>query len=353
MSPIRDPSNASPVTVALGIDIGGTKVLGVRLALREATARREVAVEVLERIHLPVALGAGSSPRGVAAQVADVASVLSVHDVDIPVGIGVAGYVDLEGIPQRSPNVPQVVGVDLRAEVTRRLGVVPVVDNDANCVAVAAARLRRGSAGDLVAVTFGTGIGAGFMSGWRLVRGAHGFAGEPGHMVVQRDGIPCVCGQAGCWERYASGSRLSDLAASAFASGKVRTPTQVDSAPGGAPRSVRAGELLVEAARSGDPGAIEVLHEFCGWLALGMANIVNLVDPEVIVVGGGLSVALDVLGGPLRTEMERNPTIAGRMPVIEAAPMADASGAVGAALMALEAAGGDPEMGSGASGSTG
>ncbi|MEZ5348381.1 MAG: ROK family protein [Microthrixaceae bacterium] len=322
--------------LAVGIDVGGTKVLGVRL---ERVGGR---VRVAERIHLPVARGHADSSDGVAAQVADVAAVLSVDTPGIPIGVGLAGFVGTDGVAARSPNVPQVVGVDLGAALHERLGVRPLVDNDANCVATAALALRTPRVSDLVAVTFGTGIGGGLVAGGELLRGSRGFAGEPGHMVVVRDGIPCVCGQSGCWERYASGARLSELATEAFAGGRVAGPDADRSGRSIGSRSARPGELLVEAARAGDAGALEVLAEFSGWLAVGLSNLVNLLDPELLVVGGGLSSALDVLSEPLTGHLASNPTISDRVPPLEAAPMAEASGAVGAALMAMRGAGTDP-----------
>lgn len=342
-----DPPARDTGSTAVGVDIGGTKVLGVRLR------RHGDRVEVLERVHLPVARGREGSD-GVAHQVADVASMLSIDSPGVPVGVGVAGYVGLDGIPARSPNVPQVVGVDLGAAVTERLGVHPVVDNDANCVAVAARGLHRPAVSDLVALTFGTGIGGGLVVGGSLVRGARGFAGEPGHMVVQPGGIECVCGQHGCWERYASGTRLTELAADAFARGRIGGhETGGGTGTGERPLRVPAGELLVEAVRAGDGPATELMEDFCGWLALGVANIVNLLDPELVVVGGGLSAALDVLAGPLEAHLRRMPTVADRVPPVVAAPMAEASGAVGAALMALEADPGGRGTGSAAGGCTG
>ncbi len=128
---------------------------------------------------------------------------------------------------------------------------------------------------DALLITLGTGIGGGIISGGRLVRGAHGLAGEPGHMVVVPDGEACPCGRRGCWERYASGSGLALLGRSAAVAG--RAPDLV--ARAGRADAVR-GEDVVASASAGDPGGRAVMEEFGGWVALGLANLVNLLDPD-------------------------------------------------------------------------
>jgi glucokinase len=113
-------------------------------------------------------------------------------------------------------------------------------------------------------VTLGTGIGGGIVMGGELQRGANGFAGEIGHMMVERNGLECVCGRRGCWERYASGSALRTLS-------------------GG-----MSGEDVFAAAAHGDVHAQSVVDEFTGWIAVGLASLTNICDPEVIVIGGGV-----------------------------------------------------------------
>ena len=128
-------------------------------------------------------------------------------------GVGAAGLVTRDGVLRAGPNLPGITELPLRDELADRLGRDVMVDNDATCASYAEWQLGAGrGAHDLALVTLGTGIGAGFVVGGELQRGAHGFAGEPGHMVVDPNGRLCVCGQRGCWERYASGSGLADVA---------------------------------------------------------------------------------------------------------------------------------------------
>src|SRR5687768_5044950 len=139
------------------------------------------------------------------------------------------------------PNLPDVVDLDVPGTLAPALGVPVVADNDATCAAWA--EHRRGAcrdASEAVVVTLGTGIGAGLVSDGRLIRGAHGMAGEPGHMTVDPDGPPCPCGRRGCWERYASGSGLARLAREAAVAGRADA---VVARAGGDPEDVR-GEHL-------------------------------------------------------------------------------------------------------------
>lgn len=311
--------------VAVGVDVGGTKVLGVVVDFSDVGGP-----QVLERVHVPVTTASPHEPGNLGEQVSAVVEslVAAAGAGNVPVGIGVAGYVDLHGEVVRSPNVPQAVGVDLLGAVRDRTGIEAVVDNDANCVATAALMWRRPVVSDLVAVTLGTGIGGGVVAGGKLLRGARGFAGEPGHMVIVPGGLPCVCGQRGCWERYASGTALAEMAEDAFTTGRVRFGATQEGVPAGS------GERLVEAARMGDEDATEVISEYSAHLALGLANLMNLLDPGLVVISGGVALALDVMLDHIRAELASNPTVADRMPSVEVAPFADAAGAVGAATAA-------------------
>ncbi len=145
-------------------------------------------------------------------------------------------------------------------------------------------------------ITLGTGIGAGIISGGEVLRGANGYAGEAGHMVVDPSGPLCSCGRRGCWERYASGSGLARLAREAATAGRLGA---VMALARGDAESVR-GEHVTEAAAAGDPGALEVMAELGWWIALGLANLTALLDPSVVVIGGGLVEAGELLLGPTR-----------------------------------------------------
>lgn len=252
----------------------------------------------------------------------------------IPVGVGVPGLVDRDGTLRFAPNIPRVVEVAVRSEVEARLGVPVQVDNDATCAAWAERLFGAGVGRDhVILVTLGTGIGGGIVIEGQLVRGAHGFAGEIGHMVVDAiGGLPCPCGQTGCWERYASGSGLGRLAREAA---HARHIPDVVARAGGDPEAVR-GEHVTEAAAAGDAAALEVMARFAWWVALGLANLANAFDPECFVLGGGLVEAGSILLDPVRASFVDLVEAASHRPPIDIVPAAlgERAGAIGAALLA-------------------
>ncbi|HEX5267067.1 MAG TPA: ROK family protein [Acidimicrobiales bacterium] len=314
---------------SIGIDVGGTKVLGV-VVEPDGTVAAEA------RVATPV--GSGALVEALGGVVEDLDAACGPSRVALPVGVGAPGLVDVRGTVRFAPNLPGVRGLDLPGGLGARLGGRPVVaDNDATCAGWAEVRhgVARG-AGHVLMVTLGTGIGGALVCDGRLMRGANGFSGEIGHMVVDPGGPPCPCGRSGCWERYASGSGLGRLAREAAHAGQ--SDRLVDLA-GGDAEGVR-GEHVTAAAASGDPGAVEVLRRFAGWLALGLSNLANALDPELIVIGGGLIEARELLLPPIREEFARLVEAGGERPPIriEAAALGERAGAIGAAVLAAEAA---------------
>ncbi|HEX2575293.1 MAG TPA: ROK family protein [Aquihabitans sp.] len=251
----------------------------------------------------------------------------------VAVGLGAPGLVDRSGTLRYGPNIPGVVDVPFAALLGERLGLPVVVDNDATCAAWA--EHERGAArgaNHSITVTLGTGIGAGITVKGEVLRGAHGFAGEPGHMVVDPRGPLCPCGRRGCWERYASGSGLGWLAREAAVAGVARRVVEL---AGGDPEAVR-GEHVTAAAAEGDDEALAVVRRFAWWVALGLANLVNVLDSEIIVLGGGLAEAGDLLLDPIRAaygELVMGATHRDPVPIVHA-ELGERAGAWGAALLA-------------------
>lgn len=314
------------MSLSVGVDLGGTKCLGVVVDGDD---------RVVDELRVPTPRGRGE----ILDVLGDVAAELvgrvrpDVAGDVAGVGVGAPGLVDAAGMLRYAPNLPGVSEMPLAGPLSERLGMTVVVENDASCAGWGefAAGAGRGRS-DMILVTLGTGIGGGIVLGGRLFRGHHGFAGEIGHMVVNPNGPPCPCGQRGCWERFASGSGLGSLAREAAVAG--RAAGLVDLA-GGDPDAVR-GEHVTAAAAAGDPEATAVMDDFGWWVALGLANLANALDPELFVLGGGLVEAGDVLLHPVRRAFDRLVEGASHRPPVSivAAELGEHAGAIGAALLA-------------------
>ena len=337
--------------VRLGVDIGGTKVLGVLVDDEHRVVARS-------RLATPQGMSSGGRPdvrsgatSGIAHEVVEVvAQVVSELDPEgaqgtVPLGVGAPGMVDERGVIRFSPNLPALTGTDLPTMLAARLpGREVAAGNDATCATSAEHALGAGrGARNMVMVTLGTGIGGGFIVDGNVVTGVTGFAGEIGHMVVDRNGPPCPCGGRGCWERYASGGGLGRMARDAAAAGLL---PEVVTIAGGDPESVR-GEHVTDAALAGDAGARRVLEDAGWWLALGLANLTALLDPERIVVGGGLAAAGEVLMAPARQAFSSLVEGRGTRPEVAILPAAlgEEAGAIGAALLAGRSHGSDTRRG--------
>jgi glucokinase len=301
----------------LGIDVGGTKCLGVIL---------DDAGEVIEEQRRP-------TPKGPEAIIETLAELARAMGPWSSIGVGVPGLVTRTGVLRAAPNLVDIHNFEVRDLLAAQLQVHVYVDNDGTCAA--AAEWKTGAArgvDDFVMVTLGTGIGGGVIAGGSLIRGTNGFTGEIGHMVVDPDGPPCPCGRRGCWERYASGSGLGRLAREAAVGKRLE---RVVVLAGGDAERVR-GEDVQVAAREGDQGALEVIDDFGRWVALGLVNLANILDPACFVLGGGLAASSDLYLGPIQqhfTKLLYAPHLRPH-PTLVFASLGERAGAVGAALLA-------------------
>jgi len=317
------------VSLAVGVDIGGTKVAAglvdedgrvLRTALRATPGRdvravEDTVVEVVEHL-LAAAADAGLGAVGA-------------------VGIGAAGFVDsVAGTVLFSPHLAWR-DEPLRDAVQQRLDRPVLVDNDANGAAWAEWRFGAGRGeGRLVCITLGTGIGGAIVADGSLERGRHGLAGEFGHMVLVPGGHRCECGGRGCWEQYASGNALGREGRELARSGSP-VAHELLRRTGGDPDAVL-GPVVTAAAQDGDPASREMLHEMGTWLGLGLANLAAALDPGRFVVGGGLSAAGELLLGPAREGLERHLTGRGHRPAprLLAVELGPGAGVVGMADLA-------------------
>jgi len=301
----------------IGIDLGGTK-MSAGLVHSNGRIERKLVVARPKNAH------------EMAIAPVELAQELWSDDVTA-VGVGVAGLVAGDGTLVWGPNV-EGEQIPFGALMRERFAVPVIVDNDANLAALAEARFgaSRGYEHSIM-ITLGTGIGGGLIMSGEIFHGAS-FAGEIGHFVVDAGGPACTCGQNGCWETFASGRRLDQMARDIAARqphGAIATLAQ-----GGLP----SGALLTEAAIAGDSIAREHLAEMAEWLGLGIANLIAILDPEIIVIGGGASAAGELLLAPTRaavTDKLEGAAHRSEVPIVGAALGADA-GLIGAALAANE-----------------
>jgi len=249
-------------------------------------------------------------------------------------GIGAPGPLDVEaGVVVAPPNLPGWDRVPLRRLIENRLGITTFLENDANAAALGEHRFGAGRGVEhMIYVTASTGIGGGLILNGRLYHGASGMAGEIGHITIIPYGPLCGCGNRGCLEALAAGTAIARQARARVARG---APTLIADLAGGDPERVTA-KLVAEAASQGDVEAQEVLAEAMHYLGIGMANLVNLFNPQLIVIGGGLTNIGEMLFGPVQRAIDRRalPTLAQGVRVVRA-ELGDNAGVLGAAAVAL------------------
>ena len=257
------------------------------------------------------------------------------HPDVVAAGIAAAGLVDPEtGVLRFAPNLAWR-DVPLAAHLEGALGVPSDVDNDNTAAAWGEFRAGAGQGSShMLFIGVGTGIGGGIVMDGRLMRGAHGFAGEIGHIVVEPDGPRCGCGNRGCWEQVASGTAISRAGR-----GVVRRHpySQLVELSAGDPTGVT-GAMVCDAALAGDTASRGILVEAGNRLGQGIASLVNILDPELVIVGGGVSQAGDLVLAPARDAYERFVEDAHHRPAVPivASQLGADAGPVGAASLALE-----------------
>jgi glucokinase len=315
-------------SLAIGIDIGGTKVAGgvvdvdgtvIHRARRDTPARSKSPAVVEGTIVEVVAeLMQLAGPTTVAA-----------------VGIGAAGFVAADRATVVFAPHLSWRHEPLQEALQKRVAVPIFVDNDAN--AAVWAEWKFGAAQGqthVMMITLGTGIGGGILINGQVQRGRFGIAGEFGHMQVVPGGHRCECGNRGCWEQYASGNALVREARSLFWANSPIASDLLDRAEGVVGNLT--GPLITQAARDGDPTARELLGEIGNWLGVGIANLAAAFDPGMFVIGGGVSAAGDLLLDPARETFKRQLAGRGYRPEarIVVAQLGNEAGLIGAADLA-------------------
>jgi glucokinase len=316
----------------LGIDIGGTNLvvgavsldgLTVRGCHTEATGAAHGADTVIDRI-IGMARATIEETRA-----ADPSATIE------GVGIGSPGPLNTHtGVVLLTPNLGWV-NMPVRDRIGDRLSLPAHLDNDANCAMagewwVGAARGARHA----VTFTLGTGIGGGIIVDGKLLHGASDVAAEIGHITIETNGRRCGCGNDGCLEAYASGPAIARRALESIEAGAESAVTAIVA---GDLTKITA-QTVYQAAAAGDPLALEVVHDTAKYLGVGVANLINILNPEVVVICGGVTAAGERLFGPLKREVTRRafrPAVQACRIVPGALP--GTAGVVGAAKIFLDA----------------
>jgi glucokinase len=312
------PKNLSSLVFA--VDLGGTHL---RVALVDESGR------ILE--HLKQDTPKGDSPEPIISVLLDAAQHWdSFKQQIVAASIMVPGPVDsARGVVLQAPNLPSLLNFALKAELETRLGWPVVLENDANAAAVGEMWLgaARGCR-DVVSVTLGTGVGGGVIIDGKLWRGSHGSAGEIGHTTVDPfSGLKCKCGNMGCLELFASATAIVRMT-------RENLPLFPESR---LTSDELTAERVYEAGRNGDELAVAVFRRFGVYLGIGLSNLINMIDPEIIVIAGGAVNGWDLFASEMYRQVEERAFRAPAQQVkIAKAECGDNAGLFGAARLAFE-----------------
>ncbi len=312
----------------LGIDLGGSNITA---ALMDAKGKMRHLKKIKTLAH--------EGKANVISRIVELAKAVpeeaqvKAHEV-VSVGIGVPGIIDVpNGMVLYSPNMPGWTRVPIKKMLQASLKKTVVIDNDANVAAYGEKWLGAGQAyQDIVVYTLGTGVGGGIISQGKIFHGHANAAGELGHMTILPDGPKCGCGNRGCVEALVSGTAIARMAREAL---EKNSRSLLYDMCGKIPDDVTA-KMVFQAARKKDTLALSLVEQVGRYLGIGIANTINLLNPELVIVGGGVSGAGELLLRPTRAEVKRRAlkdSLA--CAKIVAAQLGDQAGVIGAAGIAI------------------
>jgi glucokinase len=308
--------------LTIGVDLGGTNT-------RAGLVNAEGDILGRGRRSTPLPDGADAVVRGIADCVRDAAQDGGVSLENITgVGIGAPGPLDpYAGVIISPENLQCMHGVRLKDELETQLGVTVLVDNDANMAAYGEQWLGAGRGVDhFLCVTLGTGVGGGWVSDGKLMRGFNGNAAEVGHVTVDHNGPRCPCGNYGCLEKYASATAMVTWTAKRLEEDKPQTALIAEGLTA---------KTIFDAAESGDDFALKMFETTGTYLGIGLVTLVNVTNVEMIALAGGLAAAGDLIFEPAkRVFMERGTVGVKEHVRITAASLGDDAGILGAARLA-------------------
>jgi len=312
---------------AIGIDIGGTKIAGA-LVDESGNILRE------KRVATPA-----KDSEALVAAVVELVNELAAGQHVLGVGVAAAGFIDSkQSTVIYAPNLSWR-NEPLKEKLQKHFDFPVIVDNDANAAGWAEYRYGAGRGfSHMTMLTIGTGVGGAIIVDGHLLRGGFGVAAELGHLRIVPDGIPCGCGQRGCIESYGSGSALLRNARELAAAGTTEGARLRELAD---QNGQLTGAEVYQAILEGDAGALALLRELGDYLGKAIASLASVLDPEVVVIGGGVSAAGELLLQPIRESYQKHLSARGFRPELElkVAELVNDAGVVGAADLARVAFG--------------
>lgn len=312
-----------PSKCAIGIDVGGTNIKAGLVTDAGKVLARDGFETLTEQ-----------GPDAIIPQIAELIGKLKQGKAVAAVGVGMPGTLDVKnGIVHAAPNLPGWKDTPLVRTLSAAVKLPVALENDANCAAIGEHACGAGAGlQHMVLLTLGTGIGGGMILAGELWRGADGAAGEWGHTIVRIGGRRCNCGQLGCLEAYASASNTAVRATELVESGRDSILRDALQKRGGiTSRDVE------QAAMQGDPVAREIWQETCEILAIACINIQHAVNPQCVVLGGGMSAAGSILLDEVQAAIDRlGSRIVGKLPTVKLAHLGNEAGFIGASINALK-----------------
>ncbi len=309
----------------IGVDVGGTNV---KIALVDLDGKIAYSNTVPTRAEMGYEAGVNNIKQAIK----DIMQESNQTNKTIEaIGFGLPGQIDYkEGIVKNLPNIPGWVNIPLAKMIEDEFSIPTRLDNDVRCAALGELNFGAGKGCEnLICITVGTGIGSGIILNGKLVRGAANAAGEIGHIKMEMNGGPlCGCGDYGCFEAFASGPAIVTMAKEYISGGKSAKYKEM------ATDGIITPYIVAQAALQGDTVSIQIFKQIGKIIGIGLASVVNLLNPEKIIIGGGVADAGEILLEPIRKTIQDRamPIQAASLQVVPA-QLANAAGVIGASLL--------------------
>lgn len=311
----------------IGIDVGGTNV---KIALVDKSGK----IIYSNSVPTYAKMGYEYTVNNIKQAIKDLMKETNTTAKDIDgIGFDFPGQVDYKtGVVKLAPNIPGWVNVPIAQMIEEEFHIPTRIDNDVRCAALGEMKFGAGQGCEnFVCITVGTGLGSGLVVNGQLVRGASNAAGEIGHIKLQmKDGLICGCGDTGCLEAYASGPSIVAMAQDYIKGGKSTKFREMAAAEGGEITPY----MVAKAAEAGDPVAKRIFAIVGEYIGIGLTSVINLLNPEKVIIGGGVAEAGDLLLDPIRkTIKERAMVVAGSAVEIVPAQLGNSAGVIGASML--------------------